>query len=527
MRGGTGVPKTELDYNQDFGPQFQRHILAVASRVPGFAMRCRDVLDHEFFAGDVDQAIAEALLDHVDKHQQIPTSATLIEDVREIVADDDMEVVEAAIAEIYKQPIHDADAVEEKIIAFGKRSAMLNAVIKSAEQIEKGNPDEVEELIRKAMLVGEALVDVGSEYVPTVEDRIRAYLNPEIDAEQRIPTGIKHLDFLLDGGLKRGELGVVLAPPKRGKSTLLINLGFGALRDLDQLNVVHYSLEMDREQVLRRYDDRVMGKKVKTRRSDPDDFVATLRKRMGLINGRLMVKQYPTRGTTVAGLRSHLSVLLARGFAPDLVIVDYAGILKASSRRSGDYRHEQASIFEDLRGLAGEFRCAIWTGQQANRGSLDKDTITMADVAETFEVAAVCDAMFALCQTSDEAADGICRLFAAAVRDAASETTVECNIRRDACTVTSRALHDVAGSRVYITGEDPEKLEDADKSKASRVATARRAAGDDSKPAKPSRRPAKKAAKKSGSKKKTAKKAGTKKAARRRATPSKSVPPKP
>lgn len=468
-------------YDQDFGPSFQRHILAVAARVPGFVERCRAVLDHRYFVSDAHRSVAQALLEHVDDHKRLPTKPTLTEDLRRLVGSEDMELVEATLAEIYKEPVHDSAAVEGMVVAFGKRQAMLNAVLEGAERIDKGDPGAVEGIIRKAMLVGEDLTKIGTDFAKSLSARASAYRSPEKDNDARIPTGIAHLDHMMKGGLKRGTLGVLLAPPKRGKTTCLVNIGYSALTDLDGLNVFHYTLEMDEMAVLRRYDARLMGNLVRQRRDDPDGFTTELQKRVqNLVHGRLVVKEYPTRSATVDMIRSNLSIHTAQGFSPDLVIVDYAGIMKASQRRAGEYRHEQASIFEDLRALAGEFNCAVWSAQQANRGALDKETVTMADTAETFESAAVADAMIALCQTSDEQADGVCRLFGAAMREVESEWTIECRIRREECRITSTSIEDSSKSRVYAPfDKDSESKPDGEdgNSKKQKLAKARRVGG--------------------------------------------------
>lgn len=468
-------------YDEDFGPSFQRHILAVAARAPGFVERCRSVLDHRYFVSDAHRAVARALLEHVDQHRKLPAKPTLLEDLRHKVGSDDFESVAATVKDIYREPIHDSEAVMQRVVSFGKRMAMLNAVLEGAAHIDKGDTNQVEPLIRKAMLVGEDMTKTGTEFAGNLAQRLKLYRSPETEDERRIPTGIAHLDYLMRGGLKRGTLGVLLAPPKRGKTTALINMGFAALASLDGLNVFHYTLEMSEQAVLRRYDARLMGSLVKSRLTDPNGFASELSKRVRkLVHGRLVVKEYPTRSATVDMIRSNMSIHAAQGFNPDLVIVDYAGIMRASSRRAGEFRHEQASIFEDLRAMAGEFNAAVWTAQQANRGALDKETITMVDVAETFEVAAVADALLALCQTPDEQADGVCRLFGAAMREIESDWTVSCKIRRNECRITSLSVEDSTRSRVY-TPHDTDAPEEATTAssgdKKAKLAKARRVGG--------------------------------------------------
>ena len=68
------------------------------------------------------------------------------------------------------------------------------------------------------------------------------------------PTGIKHLDQkdVLNGGLGRGEIGVVVANTGVGKSHYLVSMGAEALRR--GKNVVHYTFELTETAVGIRYD---------------------------------------------------------------------------------------------------------------------------------------------------------------------------------------------------------------------------------------------------------------------------------
>jgi len=441
------MPKKEaVNYSQDFGAPFQDHILAVMCRVPGFCIRYRTALDHTFFVSDANRIIARALLAHIDEERRLPTHPTLIEDIRPLVGKDDFAPVESALGELYGHDVQDAHAVMQKAVAFGKQQALVNAIVEAAGRLDKGNRD-VRPLIDDALLVGEDLLEIGIDYRADIDDRAVWYTDPQ-KVFTGVRTGIEHLDAVLAGGLGRGELGVILAPPKRGKSTTLINIGFGALSDVSGLNVAHYSLEMNDQKVTQRYDDRLMGLRVKYKRSDPIRYVQELKARATkLLPGRLFVKSYPTRSATISTVRSHLALLASREFYPDVIIVDYADIMKPE-RRLGEMRHEQAGIYEDLRAIAGEFDAAVWTGSQAKQAALQKEVITIEDFAEAFEKAAIVDAAFAFCQTDDERIDGRARLFAAGLRDVEDGRTIECDIRRDCCLISSTGVLDVAGTRI-------------------------------------------------------------------------------
>lgn len=435
----------------EFGDEFQRHALAVLARIPGAIVRYRSALDYTYFGSKALRQVAEVLFEHVDAHMRLPSKATLVEDIAEKTGDDDHVRLRRIVESMYKEDVSDAKAVLNRVIEFGQQQAFVNATTQAAEMIDRGDRN-VRPLFDSAAAVGEDILDLGLDYGGSVADRVRYYKNPE-RYDDRIRTGIPHLDAMLGGGLGRGELGVILAPPKRGKTTCLINVGFGALVSVHPYNVAHYSLEMDDKKVSRRYDDRLMGARKRFRDTDPDRYGAMLEERVKqLVRGRLFVKSYPTRTASVSKIRSHLSMLATRNFHPDVLIVDYADIMRPE-RRTGEVRHEQAGIYEDLRQLAGEFSCAVWTGSQARRGALEKDTVTIDDFAESFEKAAIVDVALGFCQSQDERIESKMRLFGAALRNQEDGRTIECSIERGQARIRSLALFDVAGSRILLDGE--------------------------------------------------------------------------
>ena len=107
----------------------------------------------------------------------------------------------------------------------------------------------------------------------------------------------------MDGGLGKGELGVIVAPAGIGKTWMLQVLGSAAVRA--GLTVVHYTLELNQTYVGLRYDTVFSGVTTANIKYHQDD----VRKVIERLPGRLVIKYYPTRSATVPTLASHLKQL--------------------------------------------------------------------------------------------------------------------------------------------------------------------------------------------------------------------------
>ena len=71
---------------------------------------------------------------------------------------------------------------------------------------------------------------------------------------------------------------------------------------------------------------------------------------MDKLKGDLVIKYYPTKTASVNTLSAHLKRITTLGTKVDMVVVDYADILKDTGN-SREVRHALGNIYEDLRGL--------------------------------------------------------------------------------------------------------------------------------------------------------------------------------
>ena len=113
---------------------------------------------------------------------------------------------------------------------------------------------------------------------------------------------------------------------------------------------------------------------------------------------------YPTKTPSINTLTSHIEKCISQGKPPDLIIVDYADLIKPA--KAGDKRLELNDIYEDLRGIAGLYQLPIWTASQANRSSLEDDVIEGGKVSESYNKMMIADFVMSLSRKLDDKVGG-------------------------------------------------------------------------------------------------------------------------
>jgi len=157
------------------------------------------------------------------------------------------------------------------------------------------------------------------------------------------------------------------------------------------LNVVHYTLELNEAYVGLRYDSIFSGVESQNLKYHKEEVMEKLYN----LEGNLTIKYYPTKACTVNTLSAHLKKVTTFGTKVDMVLVDYADIMKDVNKHT-EMRHALGNIYEDLRGLAGEMQIPIWTASQANRSALDEDVIEAGKIAESYAKVMVADFVMSL-----------------------------------------------------------------------------------------------------------------------------------
>lgn len=380
------------DKLSDYGWGFQVKVLAAMFTDRLFLQQISDIIRAEYFESDANSWLLDIILTHFREYKTPPSKDVLKVKITEIEND----ILKATVLEQLKDVFRymesdDLTFVKDEILKFCKNQEIKQAIMDSVSLLKHGNFDEIKTKIDSAMKAG-ADTNIGLEYVTDVAARYNEA------ARHTITTGWDVIDDLMDGGLAPGELGVVMAPAGIGKSWLLINIGAHAVKA--GKTVIHYTLELNENYVGQRYDSVLTGIPAQNLKNYREDIEA----KMLTLKGDLIVKYYPTKSVGVMGLKAHIEKTIMLGKKPDLVIVDYGDLLKVNIKKD---KHEALEdLYEELRGMAGEYAIPVWTASQAGRSALEDDIIEADKIASSYGKVMVADFLMSLSRKVEDKMSG-------------------------------------------------------------------------------------------------------------------------
>jgi replicative DNA helicase len=402
-----------------FDIAIENYIIALLLRDRSFYIRVAPFIKEKYFRPEV-KKIVSAFLSYAERGIFLDRNALVSE------ACVSRSSVEYFFTEIRLKGVS-IDYYVEQAVKMSKIYELERFVLVTANKIEhdvKGHGltqtyDKLEKKLQQILSIGVAK-ELGADFYETAKTRLSKA--PKLN-EDRIPTGFKILDSKLHGGLARGEEGVILATPHRGKSMLVSNFGFGAV--VRGYHVLHLTLEMSLREVMLRYDQRTANVTVEELKLNPRKVYEHIKKLRQVNGGKLVVREWTDKRPSVNELRAMMRMYVEERGYPDMVIVDYADLMRGDGS-SADKRFVLSDIYTDLRVLANEYRFALWTISQANRGASNQDVLDLEHFAEAFDKAAIADVIIAICQKKDEKERGIVRLHIAKNRPGKSGDIIKC-----------------------------------------------------------------------------------------------------
>ena len=395
----------ELGFSK-YGKQFQESLAQMVLEDRPFADQFEEVVDTQFFELNYLRVFVKKIFSYRKKYGVHPTKEIMSSILRTDL-DHHNEALQKQVrdyfARVLIKSVDDEDYIKDTSLDFCKKQKLKEALMQSVDLIQNSSYDEVRKVIDNALNLGTDN-NFGHDFVKDFQ------LRYEIKARNPISTGWDKIDDLTKKGLGSGELGVVIAPTGAGKSMVLAQLGSQAVKA--GKNVVHYTLELSESVTGQRYDSCISGVPLSMLFQEKDQVLETISD----VDGSLIIKEYPTKTASTNTIRTHLEKLKKRNQKIDMILVDYADLLRPVTNFK-EKRNELESIYENLRAIAQEFKCPVWTASQTNRTGLNAEVVTMESISEAFNKCFVSDFICSISRTIKDRNANTGRIFIAKNRN--------------------------------------------------------------------------------------------------------------
>lgn len=398
------------------------------------------ITDSELFSNPSNKLIVQTALAYLSKYNQPPKGALQYLLEADLKRGEQGKLLGQTLAELEKENGHvDAAFVLEELDKFLEQQRMTRSCQEALELLMQGELDRAKETIYKAS----SAPDVGTSGI-WMKDPVQALRFLQKDEyDEFFSSGIGLLDARKIKP-ERKTLMIIVASSGKGKSWWLINVGKAALQH--HKKVLHITLEMDEEKTAARYLQSIFN----YTRSEAQEIIPRrfLRGDNGEPNGQVellpsqtyicqslvqdqarlrrrilewescpkwLIKQFPTGMLSVEQLAMYMDGLERKErFRPDLLIIDYADIMRIDS---ANLRIDTGRLYRELRGLAVMRNIAVVTATQGNRESELAKVVGRTNVAEDWSKVGTVDTMITYSQTEEEKRRELARIYVAKARD--------------------------------------------------------------------------------------------------------------
>ena len=283
---------------------------------------------------------------------------------------------------------------------FIKQKCIMDVCYKVVEHVNNDDdidtisfaPDEMREALAFSFdnTVG---LDIFDEYS---EDLIYEQLH---NKDIVVSTGLETLDSLIEDGFHEKTLTLFMAETNMGKSLIMGSLATNNI--FTGKKVLYITCEMSEFKIGERVLQNAFSMSSKDLKRLPrDKFGKAFKEARERLQGKFIVKEYPTGVASVNHIRNLMKELkLKLNFEPDIIYIDYIGIMSATHRSKSDNTYTiQKRITEEVRGLAVELSIPIVSAIQTNRTGMGQDELDLTNASDSIGTAFTADIMIGVTQ---------------------------------------------------------------------------------------------------------------------------------
>lgn len=359
-----------------FDLEFEDAVIGQCLRDDGYLRRAVRVANAHHFGTKEHSWVWKVIGDTWSKYRERPSVKLIIAQAKvDFKKDEERKPYLALVHRLMKAKPTGPKAAFEQLQKFVRHVTLQLAFERGAEALEKGDLEAAERASAKAS--SHSFSERNWTHIAWIENfterqAARKYEKEHPDEFKVIPTGLPKLDKALGGGIRAGEVGLIMGTTGRGKSITESNFVHAGISRA--YKGVYFALEMPAKQVAARHDarwsamryDQFKGYDFKP--SELRELEARYKKAMKQYANLFHIISMPVRSADIRTIRAALDDLKDQyGFVPDFIAMDSGDHLKSVDTTLDNFRLQQAAVYWDLKQLAEDEGIGVWSTVHAGK----------------------------------------------------------------------------------------------------------------------------------------------------------------
>lgn len=402
-----GKERKDLGY---LGEDFQYKLVHTFMEDKEFFKDLSSIIDQNMFTNPQLKVIVGEMKNYYEKREQVPSYETMgIVLSERSFSEIEKEEYLSNLKKIFNMKDEDREYIKDLSLKFFKQQN----IIKTANEILRiagdGNTERYEQCVE---LLSQALNQgTHTEFGSTVFEGLGETLSD--DYRTPIPTGVGKLDEALEGGLGKGELGVIIGSSSFGKTSLTTAMASHAATYKCQHNnnrgykVLQIVFEDRIKQIQRKHIGRIT--EIEAKDLSKPEIIETVKEKLkqyedkDLLENNLRIVKFPSGEITATKLERFIKKMISSGFKPDMVIVDYFECLEhVSDGRVANEWEKEGKTMRKLESMAAEYDIAMWIPTQGTRDSVNMELVTMDKAGGSFKKIQIAHIVVSIARTMED-----------------------------------------------------------------------------------------------------------------------------
>ena len=363
------------------------------------------IIDQNMFTDPNLKTLVGVMKNYYEREGHVPSYDMLEVELRDIShSDKEIETYLAILEKVRNSASDGVERTRELAEKFFKQQNIIrtaNEILKIAGNGDTNQYEACVDLLNDAMTKG-----THNDFGEGLFDHINETLSD--DYRVPIPTGIGKIDEALEGGLGKGELGVIIGPTSFGKTSLTTAMASHAA--CNGYKVLQIVFEDRIKQIQRKHLGRITG--IEAKDLSKPDVIDLVRQTIDAfpqkeeLEKNLRIVKFPSGEKTARQIERFIKKLINSGFKPDLTIIDYFECLEHEIDKSSSNEFSQeGKTMRRIEAMAGELDMAIWIPSQGTKDSINLELVTMDKIGGSVKKAQIAHVIMSIARTVDDIAN--------------------------------------------------------------------------------------------------------------------------